>query len=323
MHNRSEEKQTSGRTVIAHAHAKVNLHLGVGELRADGYHDLVSVFQSLSLYDELVIESAHGASPCDNTSIISSFEVENLSQGTVANAEVPRDGRNLAWQAVEKLYHWHRDNGGDALQPVCITLRKGIPTAGGMAGGSADAAAALRAFNTFLPTPATEQQLLALAATLGSDVPFTLLGHTQLGTGRGEELTPILTRGTYHWALAFSDTGLSTPKVFAKLDSMQRKPHLDTQQLSAALSAGKITEVAQCLHNDLQAAALSLQPKLRRTLEIGKDAGALAGIVSGSGPTCAFLCADEQTAREVADELRLFGAATVATGAASGAHLLS
>lgn len=296
------------RSVSAIAHAKVNLHLGVGPLREDGYHELVTVFQSLSLHDELTLTEVDGEGP------VASLDAHD-------NPEVPEDDRNLAWRAVEKLSAWHRDNGGDALPAVAIDLLKGIPTAGGMAGGSADAAATLRAYNALLPVAAPEEVLWRIAAELGSDVPFTLVGETQLGTGRGENLTPMLSTGTYHWALAFAKEGLSTPAVFGKLDQMERTPHLDTAELAAALRSGDVHQVARLITNDMQAAALSLRPQLRRTIEAGERAGALRGIVSGSGPTCAFLCEDAETAAEVAGELGLYGKATTATGPARGAYV--
>lgn len=297
------------KSVTAIAHGKVNLHLGVGPLRDDGYHELVTVFQSLNLSDELIIT-----------------EVERGASGPVAgmkvhgNPDVPEDSSNLAWKAVEKLYSLHLAKGGAELPPVFIEIHKGIPAAGGMAGGSADAAAALRAFNEFLPEPASESELLQLCAELGSDVPFTLVGGTQLGTGRGEKLTEVPSTGTYHWALAFSDEGLSTPRVFTTMDQMERTPTLGIQALREALTTGDPRALAGALHNDMQDAAVKLQPSLAETLRKGKEAGALKAIVSGSGPTCAFLCADEPTALKVAAE---FERSAVAQGPAAGAYRVS
>ena len=204
-----------------------------------------------------------------------------------------------------------------------------------MAGGSADAAAALRlaerCYGGYYGIDSVGEPILdALGAALGSDVPFTLLGGTALGTGRGEQLTPMMARGTYHWALIASDRGLSTPQVFHKLDEMREKgrggePHMDTAAVSQALISGDPHRVAQHLHNDLQPAALSLRPDLRKTLEAGVAAGALAGIVSGSGPTCAFLCAGAEEAREVVSQVtvEIPGTKGVAThGPASGAVVL-
>ncbi|MDO4927529.1 MAG: 4-(cytidine 5'-diphospho)-2-C-methyl-D-erythritol kinase [Corynebacterium sp.] len=288
----------------ARAHAKVNLHLGVGPLRADGYHELVTVFQSLDLHDSLEFSLVPWAG-------------QRVAKLTCDNSAVPIDATNLAWRAAELVL-----DGEPADFSVVIDIHKGIPTAGGMAGGSADAAATLVALNQLRSQPFLEQQLVAQAATLGSDVPFTLLGHTQLAHGRGEILTRVLSRGQYHWVLAFATRGLSTPEVFGHLDNMQREPNLDADALCAALASGDVHAVARLLHNDMQPAAFSLRPELRRTWHIGMDSGALAGIVSGSGPTMAFLCEDAEMAATVASELQLEGKVAIATGPAPGAQLL-
>lgn len=287
------------RKIQAIAHGKINLHLGVGSLRADGYHDLVTIFQSLSLHDVITITET--AEP----------GVRRLFCKTRG---VPADENNLAWQAAERLL------AGTGLG-VEIHIEKGIPTAGGMAGGSADAAATLIAVNELLAGSFTAGQLLEIAAELGSDVPFTLLGGIAEGTGQGKVLTPVLSRGQYHWVLVFSPEGLSTPKVFHKLDQLQRSPNLDTTALKQALLSGDPNQVAPLLHNDMHPAALSLQPELRKTLLLGEQAGALAGIVSGSGPTCAFLCDSADHAKEVAAELSLTHKIAIAHGPSAGAEL--
>lgn len=303
--------------ITAVASSKVNLHLGVGNARDDGYHELVTVFQSLSLHDTITVTpDADDMHDAEDQGIVATLSVS----GDSAQA-VPTDATNLAWQAAEKMYKAHRRNGGAPAKRVHIAIDKGIPVAGGMAGGSADAAATLAAMAQYLGNTNTEQEILSIAAELGSDVPFTYLGDTRLGTGRGEQLVPVLSRGTYHWALAFSAQGLSTPEVFRKIDQMHRQPHLDVTALNAALITGDPHKVAAHLHNDLQAAALSLRPELRTTLEQGRAAGALAGIVSGSGPTCAFLCEDAETAQAVAAELSVHYRTAVATGPVRGAHV--
>lgn len=306
--------------ILARAHSKVNLHLGVGDVRSDGYHELETVFQSLSLFDELEVTVLEEAA---TGSMIRNFTVSGLGADLV-----PTDPSNLVWQAFDKAAERHRSRGGEDLPLIDIHLRKGIPTAGGMAGGSADAAAALKVCQEV--TSISADDALELAAQLGSDVPFTLLGGTMLGTGRGEQLVPLLARGTYHWALAFNSAGLSTPKVFHKLDELRAaKPEMPRaggiDQLSEALLSGDPHRVAECLANDLQAPALSLLPTLRATLQAGQEAGALAGIVSGSGPTCAFLCESAQQAADVAEALTDAGLATstaTATGPARGAELM-
>lgn len=305
--------------ITARAHAKVNLHLGVGDAREDGYHELVTVFQSLSLHDDLevtVLDEEATDSP------VRSLRVTGLGADAV-----PTTPDNLVWKAVDMVAELHRSRGGEPLPMVDIHLRKGIPTAGGMAGGSADAAAALRVMGQVASI--STGALLPLAARLGADVPFTLLGGTMLGTGRGEQLVPLLSRGSYHWALALNSAGLSTPTVFRTLDDMRaERPEIpragSTENLAAALLTGDPRKVARHLANDLQAPALSLLPELRRTLHVGKEAGALAGIVSGSGPTCAFLCESAEQAADVAEYILDAGAATsvaVAEGPASGAEL--
>ncbi|QPK79819.1 4-(cytidine 5'-diphospho)-2-C-methyl-D-erythritol kinase [Corynebacterium lizhenjunii] len=285
----------------AHAHAKVNLHLGVGPARPDGFHELATVFQSLAIHDVVQLELADAPS---------SSPRHQLQVAGPYAAGVPTDASNLAWRAVDAVAAYlRREHGALGLPAVSLRLHKSIPAAGGMAGGSADAAATLRlaaqAYAEYLGVEVPGDSVLQeMAADLGSDVPFTLLGGTALGTGRGEALSPMLARGQYHWAIITSVQGLSTPAVFAKLDQLRAagrgsQPHLDTADISRALISGSAEQVAAALHNDLQAAALSLRPDLRKVLDTGEAAGALRGIVSGSGPTCAFLCEDAETAAEV------------------------
>jgi 4-diphosphocytidyl-2-C-methyl-D-erythritol kinase len=238
--------------------------------------------------------------------------------------KLPADEHNLAWQAAELM----ADHVG--RQPdVAITIEKAIPVAGGMAGGSADAAAVLVAMNTLWELGVPRRDLHALAARLGSDVPFALHGGTALGSGRGEELATVLARNTFHWVLAFAVSGLSTPAVFAEIDRLRAAdgpPRLpEPEPLLAALAAGDPAELAPLLGNELQAAAVSLDPSLRRTLRAGLDAGALAGIVSGSGPTCAFLCTSAAEAIDVGTQLAGAGVCRtvrVASGPVQGARVV-
>ncbi|WP_439032153.1 4-(cytidine 5'-diphospho)-2-C-methyl-D-erythritol kinase [Gordonia terrae] len=304
-------------SVTARAPSKVNLHLGVGPRRDDGYHDLVTVFQALSLHDDIRVARAH--------------ETSVLIRGEGAGS-VPADDSNLAVRAATALADWAERSG-----TVAIEIDKTIPVAGGMAGGSADAAGALVALAALWKLDIGRDDLAAIAADLGSDVPFALHGSTALGTGRGERLMQVLSRGEFHWVLALARVGLSTPAVYQELDRLRdsrsgevaaddepdllRRP----DALMQALASGDPHAVAPLLHNDLQPAALSLQPTLRRTLRAGVDAGALGGIVSGSGPTCAFLCADETSAVNVAAELSGAGVARsvrTAHGPAPGARVL-
>ncbi len=290
--------------------AKVNLQLSVGPPRGDGYHDLVTVFHAVSLFDEVTVRPADRAS------------VRVTGEGA---ASVPAGRSNLAMRAARALASVAVAR--RSKPAVHIDIRKRIPVAAGLAGGSADAAAALVACNELWGTGLTQAELREVAATVGSDVPFALVGGTAIGQGRGELLSPALTTGAYHWVLAFSSGALSTPDVYAACDRLRAArpsgarnaappgepatqgtpsaaaevgpPTLSTE-LMAALRAGDSAAVGPLLTNDLQAAAVSLRPGLRRTLEAGKEFGALGAVVSGSGPTCAFLAADAARARELA-----------------------
>ena len=306
--------------------AKVNLHLAVGSLRRDGYHELVSVFQALSMFDEVTVAATDEPG------------VQVYGEGA---ATVPTDDRNLAWRAVLLLAE--RVGRRPAVR---VVLRKAIPVAGGMAGGSADAAGTLVALAALWRLDISREELTGLAVGLGSDVPFALCGGTAMGTGRGDSLVPVLSRHTFHWVIALDHRGLSTPEVYRELDrlrhgapagpaptatgpgpgsgsSLQRLG--DVEPLLEALASGDPRRLALLLGNDLQAAAVSLRPALRRTLRAGVDAGALAGIVSGSGPTCAFLCTDGDAAVRVAAELAGAGVCRtvrVASGPVPGARIV-
>lgn len=292
--------------------AKVNLHLSVGDTRSDGYHELVTVFQALSLTDEVTVHAADQPG------------IEVYGEGADS---VPTGPSNLAWKAVRALA---AHSGRDPEEPgVRVVLQKGIPVAGGMAGGSADAAAALLALNTMWRLEMGRDELAEVAAGLGSDVPFALQGGTALGTGRGERLIPVLARHTYHWVIALDRRGLDTPGVYRELDRLRDETQPTragaVEPVLEALASGDPRQLALLLGNDLQAAAVSLRPGLRRTLRAGVDAGALAGIVSGSGPTCAFLCTDADTAVRVAAELSGAGVCRtvrVAQGPVPGARLI-
>ncbi|PRX49975.1 4-diphosphocytidyl-2-C-methyl-D-erythritol kinase [Prauserella shujinwangii] len=292
--------------------AKVNLHLSVGDAREDGYHELTTIFQALSLTDEVTVAVSEEPG------------VEVHGEG---EKSVPTGPENLAWRAVCALAEYaERPADADGIR---VVLRKGIPVAGGMAGGSADAAATLLGLSTLWRLDLARDELAGIAATLGSDVPFALYGGTALGTGRGEQLVPVLSRHTFHWVLAFDQRGLSTPKVFGELDRLREAgdpPRVGSHApVVEALASGDPRQLALLLGNDLQAAAVSLRPGLRRTLRAGVNAGALAGTVSGSGPTCAFLCTGAESALEVAAELSGAGVCRtvrVAHGPVPGARLV-
>ena len=269
------------------APAKVNLHLTVGRLRPDGFHDLTTVFHAIGLYDDVELASADALS----------VEVTGESAD-----RVPLDDSNLAVRAV-RLIAEHTGRAPD----VAIRIRKGIPVAGGCAGGSADAAAALVGCDALWGTGLSKDELAALGARLGSDVPFSLHGGTALGTGRGEQLTPVLGQGSYTWVLALSGGGLSTPAVYAQLDRQRETGPVgvvrDPADVLAALRRGDAVALGRALGNDLQPAAVALQPSLRLLLEAGRDLGALGAVVSGSGPTVALLARDEEHGTALAASL--------------------
>jgi len=282
---------------VVKAPAKINLQLSVGAKGDDGYHDLATVFQAVSLYDEITV--THGES---GSGITLRFSGENPH---IAN--LPTNNKNLAYKAAQ-LFAQRKKVSLDLV----IEIRKQIPIAGGMAGGSANAAGVLVALDSLYETKMTKDELITIARQLGSDVPFSLTGGTAVGTGRGDRLTPALARGTFHWVLAYSSQGLSTPAVYEECDRLrqgfaQRQP-LVSEELMHALSSGDPVSLGKSLVNDLQAAACSLRPALKLALSAGMDSGAIGALVSGSGPTVAFLAKDEEAAIDLAVALSSTGA---------------
>ena len=279
---------TSTHGVRVRVPAKINLHLGVGAARADGYHELETVFLAVTLADEITARPAAAL---------------QLELGGVETGGVPSDATNLAWRAAQVL----ADAAG--IEPrVALRIDKHIPVAGGMAGGSADAAGALLACARLWDLDAGPAELEGLASRLGSDVAFPLRGGAAVGTGRGDKLSSLPTRRRLYWVLALSDGGISAGAAYAELDRQRGAgtapdPVGASDHMISALAGGTADDVARLLANDLQPAALALRPELADVLTAGVDAGALAGIVSGSGPTCAFLCADADHAARVADNL--------------------
>ncbi|PJI94072.1 4-(cytidine 5'-diphospho)-2-C-methyl-D-erythritol kinase [Luteimicrobium subarcticum] len=302
--------------VTVRAPGKVNLSLRVGPVQPDGYHPLVNIFQALSVHEDVTASAAP---------VGAGISIQVRGQ----HAErVPVDDTNLAWRAAELV----AERAG--VDPdVRLRLDKGVPVAGGMAGGSADAAAALLACSTLWDAGLDRDDLLDLGGRLGADVPFALLGHTAVGTGRGDLLTPALVRGEYCWALAVNDDGLSTARVFRAFDDrvaergeVPPEPELDDEApLMQALRAGDPARLGELLHNDLQEPALALAPHLRLTMEVARDAGALGVVVSGSGPTVAALARSRQHALAIAASWTASGTADAvltATGNAPGARVV-
>jgi len=296
-------------SVTVRVPAKVNVQLAVGAARADGFHDLANVFLAVGLYDHVTVTAAD--------------ELRVTCEGADAG-QVPLDRTNLAARAAIALA------GRRGIEPaVHIHIAKDIPVAGGMAGGSADGAGALLACNTLWGAGASQAELLAICAELGSDVPFSLVGGAALGTGRGEQLRTLEVGGTFHWVFAMAERGLSTPAVFREFDRLAEARDVPepvaSRPLLDALAKGDPDALAAAVSNDLQPAALSLFPELADTLEAGRTAGALAALVSGSGPTTAFLVRDTESALKVAEALgssRTCRSVRTTSGPAPGATVL-
>ena len=301
------------KTVTVRVPAKVNLQLSVGPREADGFHNLVTVFQAISIFDEVTITLAQ-----PNSGISISISGDHTHG-------VPADDRNLAVKATELIAKEY-----DLDIDVHIDIKKSIPVAGGMAGGSADAAATIVAIDYLFSLGMNREEMSEIAAQLGSDVPFMLSGGTAIGTGHGEQLTPALSRGTYHWVLALSSVGLTTPAVYAECDRLRAELEITEPQthevLMQALLAADPKTVGASLTNDLQAAACSLRPALRLVLDVGQEYGSLGALVSGSGPTVAFLVADEEAGLDLAVALTasgVVGSVARAYGPVGGAKVLT
>ncbi len=286
--------------------AKVNLALKVGGLAEDGFHPIETLFHAVGIYDTIV------ATPSD---------VLGLEFSGEGAESLPLNHSNLAWQAAELIADYAN------IEPkVHLSIHKNIPIAGGMAGGSADAAGTLVACDALWQLNLTREELMKLAAQLGSDISFPLVGGTAIGRGRGEVITSLLTRGEIHWVFAVSSQGLSTPKIYKVFDELNPNPEAPVipQDLIAALTSGDIKTAAKLMVNDLQAPAISERPVLSKILKAGEHGGAIHGIVSGSGPTCAFVARSHEDASNIAHELQISGVVErtlLAVGPVKAAHV--
>jgi len=301
--------------VHARAPGKINVFLKVGSLLDDGYHDVAIAYQAVSL--------------CEDVRAYRADDFSVSVSGTVNLSRVPTDGSNIAIKAARLLAQRTNYRGG-----VRLEIEKHVPVTGGMGGGSADAAATLLACDALWGTNLSREEMFVLAAELGADVPFALTGGTAIGTGRGDQLSPALAKGQFQWVLALADFGLSTPGVYNELDLHRQRHSQDiypaeeapsvASDVLQALRAGDPHMLAECLHNDLQAPALHLEPSLASVLELGENNGALAGVISGSGPTVAFLTADLDSALELQIALSAAQMNVVrATGPVHGARIIN
>lgn len=297
----------SNRGVIVRVPAKINLQLAVGPIGSDGFHEVTTVFQAISLFDDVTVKFA-----AENSGIAITLS------GATSNG-VPATDENLAVRAAKLMADKY-----NLSSNLAIHLKKEIPVAGGMAGGSADAAGVIVAMDALFEIGLSRAEMEGIAAQLGSDVPFGISGGIAIGRGRGDELTPALSRGNYHWVLALAGQGLSTPAVYQECDRLREGLDIARPQVSEsmmqALRAGDAVALGTALSNDLQAAACSLRPALRLVLDVGRDYGALGGIVSGSGPTVAFLVEDEEKSMDLTVALSSSGVVAGVVRASGPVH---
>jgi 4-diphosphocytidyl-2-C-methyl-D-erythritol kinase len=292
--------------------AKVNLQLSVGPLGSDGFHEVTTVFQAISLFDDVTVATA----PEGN-----GIKISITGQ---TSSGVPTDSSNLAVKAAELMIKNY-----DLPADLIIKLKKEIPVAGGMAGGSADAAGVIVGLDSLFELGLSRDEMEIVGSKIGSDVPFSICGGVAIGTGRGDQITPALSKGSYNWVLALSGQGLSTPSVYQECDRLREglsiSAPLVSEPLMQALRAGDAKALGKALTNELQPAACSLRPALRLVLDVGIDYGALGGIVSGSGPTVAFLVSDDEHAMDLTVALSASGVVSSvvrATGPAHGARII-
>jgi len=295
------------RGVVARVPAKVNLQLSVGPLGSDGFHEVTTVFQAISLFDDVTVATAP-----DGDGIKISISGETSSG-------VPADSSNLAVKAAELMIKNY-----DLPADLIIKLKKEIPVAGGMAGGSADAAGVIVGLDSLFELGLSRDEMEMVGSKIGSDVPFSICGGVAIGTGRGDQITPALSKGSYNWVLALSGQGLSTPSVYQECDRLREglsiSAPLVSEPLMQALRAGDAKALGKALTNELQPAACSLRPALRLVLDVGIDYGALGGIVSGSGPTVAFLVSDDEHAMDLTVALSASGVVSSVVRAIGPAH---
>lgn len=329
--------------VTAVAPGKVNLGLRVGPPRSDGYHPVATLYFAVSLTEEVTVAPRADEAITITLSDRSAFtqvEHRDASTGEAFFTEVPLGETNLAYRAADLLRSALRDRDAGVLSfpgqsrptyGVDITITKNVPIAGGMGGGSADAAATLVACSALWDAGLTKEQLAELGAQLGADVPFSILGGAAVGQGTGEDLSPLLVRGELHLVIVPASSGLSTPAVYGQLDQMRRSaevtvgeiPELDPD-LVRAVCAADAEGVATVMTNDLQAPAVQMLPALEDMLDAGLMEGALHGMVSGSGPTVMFITRSVEAAARLATGLqeRTDVWAIPVSGPAAGAHLL-
>lgn len=285
--------------------SKVNLFLSVRGRRPDGYHELVSIMQTVSIHDTISVGFDGTPLACLHPAARRFMQLAFSHDG---GAQVPDDDCNLAVQAARSLMRTigiGATTGGDAQSPAQtpvtrLHLAKRIPVAAGMAGGSADAAGALLALNHLWGADLDRDTLRELAADVGADVPFCVTGGTALATGTGTATAQVLSRGAYHWVVGMSERPLPTRDVYERFDAVGSPSEIEPDLVLQALRTGDAEALGAALHNDLEAAAADLRPELAAARDRLREAGALGARLSGSGPTVVGLASTAQHARELA-----------------------
>ncbi len=293
-----------GVTLSVRIPGKVNLFLAVRGVRDDGYHELTTVMQTVSVYDEL---SARLAGPPGRVHHPATRRRMLLQVKTRPGQGVPEGEANLAARAARVLgprAGIMAPNGEMDCPTTVLDVDKTIPVAGGMAGGSADAAASLVALNRLWGCELSRDELRELAGEVGSDVPFCVVGGTALATGRGTELAQVLCRGAFHWIVATSRESLSTAAVYRMWDGRCAPTEVEPDAVLQALRAEDAEALGAALHNELEPAAFHLRPELAKAKQGLLDAGALGAVLSGSGPTLLAIAADAASAEDLAEAVR-------------------
>lgn len=324
------------RESIASAPGKVNLLLRSGTPSEDGYHPLLTVFEAVSLREIVVARTRRAPGTQVRTFVyeqvpgqVNDYRLNRAATDSIA--KLPEES-HLAVRAARALAPLVAAKWGPSAAGLELTVHKTLPVAGGMAGGSADGAAALVAVNDLWELGLNAEQLETLGRTLGADVPACLRGGWAVGVGRGDILTslPQADTGEKHWwAFAFSRRGLSTPEVFARFDELRLGTDFDQNPKTIMEDPAPYTGalVPQNLVNDLAPVALQLLPELENAGRVATENGALAWTISGSGPTVAALAGTREVAEKIVAAWRnseslsphLAGSA-VGSGPDRGAH---
>jgi 4-diphosphocytidyl-2-C-methyl-D-erythritol kinase len=269
-------------------HAKLNLFLRVVGRRADGYHEIESIFHGIDLADDIEITETRGQA----VDVEMHFAADGMGQA-------PALEENLIYRAAQSLLEQ-----GEAGRGVKIEVIKRIPIGGGLGGGSGNAAGALLALSRLWGLALERERLFDLAGAIGSDVTYCIDGGTALATARGEQLTQIPAPRQMSFVLGISREPLLTRDVYEAWDELGPEKEVTSSMMAPALGAGDVHEVASLLHNDLERPAFLLRAELARKKEAMFEAGALGAGMTGSGPTMFGIVEDEDAAREVAEKVR-------------------